>query len=65
MIDIIRDIYVARRLSDRALYCGITTPTIRAERQRARINQLGLADKPFKRGETWAQAFERWHGDRL
>lgn len=59
------DLQVAHRLGRPDLYSMVTTPSVRMERQRAEINRQGLADQRFRQGETWAQAFARWHGEEL
>lgn len=63
--DIRRDLRIARMLRRPDLYSGRTWPRDRMERQRHEILAQGLADVRIWPGETWGQAFERWHGEPL
>lgn len=61
-----RDEWIADKLGNPKLYAvGITTQERRIELQRAEILRQGIADERLSLQETWAQAFERWHGQTL
>jgi hypothetical protein len=61
------DLWIARRLGRPDLYSGVTIPSERMERQRREIVRQGLDDHRVVGAstETWAQLFERVHGEVL
>jgi hypothetical protein len=60
-----RDIMIASDLRRTDLYQGVTTPAMRMELQRHEILRTGRADMRWRGKETWAQMFERVHGEAL
>jgi len=61
------DLWIAQRLRRPDLYSGVTSPTVRMERQRAEIVRQGLEDHRVVGAstETWGALFERVHGEPL